>query len=96
MPGFLDSMHARQNRAINNMATRANNNPEMEGPMCCMCIPMRYGIILIGIYMFFDVSQTTKTAGQMRDISPLVFGFFVAALIPAMIAVYIFIKYFCC
>ena len=31
----------------------------------------------------------------MKEVCPLVFGFFVAALFPAMIAVYIFLKYFC-
>lgn len=31
----------------------------------------------------------------MREVSPLVYGFYMAALVPAMIAVYIYLKYFC-
>ena len=31
----------------------------------------------------------------MKEVSPLVFGFFCASLLPAFIAVYIYLKYFC-
>jgi hypothetical protein len=77
------------------MANRAANNPEMEGPMCCFCIPIRYGVILIAIYQWIDTAQTIVQANGMKDVSKIVFGFFIAALFPAMVAVYINLKYLC-
>ena len=79
---------------LNNAAQRASNNPEMEGPMCCMCIPMRYGVVLIGIYVLIDVAQTMGQANALHDTSKIVFGFYAAALLPAIIAVYIYLRYF--
>lgn len=43
---------------------------------------MRYGIILIGIYVFLDSFQTAVQTKELRDISVVVFSFYVAALIP--------------
>ena len=93
---FLNNLHDRQNRAIQRGGERMANSGEMDGPMCCFCIPIRYGVVLIGIYIFIDVGQTIAQANGMHDVSKLVFGFYVASLFPAMIAVYIYFKYFCC
>ena len=55
---------------------------------------MRYGVILIGIYVMIDTGQTCGQANGMKDVSPIVFYVFCASLFPAFIAVYIFLKYF--
>ena len=62
--------------------------------MCCFCIPLRYGIVIIGIYLIFDAFQSLGQAESMKSIAPLVFIFFMLSLFPAVIAIYIYIKYF--
>ena len=65
-----------------------------DGPMCCFCIPMNIGIILIAIFMAFDTFTFATMAYRMDDLSYLVQIFYIVTLLPCIIALGIFIRYF--
>ena len=89
---FLDQLYSRQQRAASSLKDSVSN-VDMQGPMCCFCIPLKTGIILICLYGLVDIAQSLYQTQQLRAVSLLVFGFFVAALVPQAIAIFIYLKY---
>ena len=63
------------------------------GPLCCFCIPLKLGVILICIYGIIDVTQSVLQTTQLYNVWLLVFAIFTAALVPQAIALFIYIKY---
>ena len=87
MNRHLDRLH----EANNNLFSGIMKSDE---PTCCFCIPIRIGIILIGLISLFDCFQFVMLANNIADVSMIVMIFYYIALIPAAVGFLIFVQYF--
>ena len=87
MNRYLDKLH----ETNNNLFSGLMNSDE---PTCCFCIPIRIGIILIGIISLFDCFQFVMLANNIASISTVVMVFYYVALVPAVGGFLIFVQYF--
>ena len=87
MNRHLDRLHEANNNLFDGLA-------KSDEPTCCFCIPIRIGIILIGLISLFDCFQFVMLANNMAPISTIVMVFYYIALVPAVVGFLIFLRYF--
>ena len=83
----LEDLHDWETKAL-------DNRIDPSQPVCCFCIPLRYGIIIIGICMLFDFIGFWAQAYRMESISTLVMIFYYVAVMPCFLSLLLFGFYF--
>ena len=87
---MLDKLDSMQSRAFD-----SRNMPSQSGPLCCFCIPMKWGIVLIGVYLAMDVFTLMGMLQAFQGLSIIIFASHAVSLIPVILGAYLFAKYFC-
>ena len=87
MKKALDDLHNLESKAL-------DNRIDPSQPVCCFCIPISWGINLIGLCMLFDFIGFWTQALRMEPISELVMIFYYIAVMPCFISLVLFGFYF--
>ena len=66
-----------------------------DGPVCCFCIPMKIGIILMFLCLMMDTFETLKMANNFAQVSQMVMYLYYVALVPQLFSIAMFLNYFC-
>ena len=83
-------------KSIVNLKNRVVKPPDRNAPKCCICIPMKCGIILLGVFSFFDfIAIISKTLHYFESHSVWVGVIFTIALVTELINMFFFARYFC-
>ena len=87
MNRHLDKLHETNKNLFSGFA-------KSDEPTCCFCIPIRIGIIIIGLISLFDCFQFVMLANNIAPLSIVVMIFYYVALVPAVGGFLIFVRYF--
>ena len=89
---FLDKLYVHQQKTTQSLKN-SMGSLDNDGPLCCFCIPLQTGIILICFYGLLDITQSVLQTIAIQQVSPLVFIFFVVAMVPQAITIWIYLKF---
>ena len=78
----------------NNMFRNNNSFGDPNEPKCCFIFPFSWGIVFISIMILMDGLKQYTMISNMFPISHLIFAIEVVAVLPILLALFIFILYF--
>ena len=85
-------------RGLQNLEDRTFNRagPQDDGPKCCFCFPMKCGIIMIGVSIGFDATQTLLMIMPLwNGLSAVAAVCYALAAVPETLAFNLFLVYLC-
>ena len=88
MNNIISTLYNGQNRAMNINSSAPNE------PMCCFCIPLWLGVIIIAIMILFDTYKLVMFCLQMKELSTVVFFICAGAVVISGLAVLLVLRYF--